>query len=218
MTIEGNGGNEIAAVDEALAVNQSGGGELAHHGRGHQGPWLHPEVGLHFPIDAIQSEMDDRIGILQSAISSEVERSLGAETIGTRPSGFRDHGRFVVVMQVHGGMDEEARLAGFDVIETESAAIGIDVAVAKGPFGRIAFMEAREIAVTVNEISGGVAPFLERAEDFGAGGGPIAGADEAFEAERAEERDGFTIESGLGVEEELGRILVARGAFIGDVP
>ena len=55
------------------------------------------------------------------------------------------------------------RVAG---IEAQRAAIRVSVAVANGPGSVVALVIALEVAVAINEITGGVAELFQRAENF----------------------------------------------------
>src|SRR4026208_1003096 len=115
-------------------------------------------------------------------------------------------------------MDELFGLCRVLGIEAERTAVGVSVILAHGPCGIIAFVVALEVAVTIDEIAGGVAEFLQRAKDFRAGGGPVGWSDETLESKLSQKSYGVLIKLRLHVEQERGGVLVARRFFVEDVP
>ena len=122
------------------------------------------------------------------------------------------------VVRVHDGMGILFRLARFGGVEAERAAVDIGVARADGPRGVIALVMALEVTVAIHEIAGGIAEFFQRAEDLGAGGGPIAGLNEPLEPELAEEGIRASVKPSLHLEEKHRSLLISRGFLSGHRP
>ena len=200
----------VARRDQALAVDQRRGRELADHRRRHQRPRLHEEVGLHGPRRAVQGEVDDRVAVLQRPVGGVEQRGFGAEAVGPAEGRLGDHRRLAVVAGIDRRVGEELGLARLFGLEPQRAAVAVGVPVADRPARVVALVIAAEVAVAVDEVAGRVAVLLQRPEDFRAGRGPVRRGDQPLEAQFAEVLVRLLIEPPLVRDQEPGRVLVAR--------